>query len=97
MSCQTRLLGTILKLQIAFVDIQPGTYLVACKEDVLQSVVIEIPHTHSPAHIRVLVDEHIYRIVLRNGILKIDAGLRRRQKGEMQSLTRFGGRAGNYA
>jgi hypothetical protein len=62
----------ILEYQRAFIDIEPAADHAAAKEQVGQSVIIEIAHTHARAVVHVFVHEHVERIAFRDRIAKAD-------------------------
>src|SRR6185437_14600796 len=83
---QSRFFGDILELIIPLVDVQPAAHLVARKEDVLASVVVEIADTYPSAHISELVDERHGGVVVVKIVAKMDAGLIGLQLGKKRAL-----------
>ena len=79
--------SNILKLKIPFVQIYPGRYLVAGKDDILESVIIEVSDPNACAVINIFKVHNVQRILIVDHVGKGDAGLVRVQ----QLKTGFGG------
>jgi len=81
-----RSLGDILELEVPFIPVQATRDHVAGKEDVRQSVVIDITHGYPSAIVHIGVRLKIQRIVSRDSVRERDAGLLRAQELEYRAI-----------